>query len=259
MLRRILIKLSDAAIFYGNNPAHVFSRFIDPKKLFVAPNSLDTIKLREHYKELKEIGIVQIKNDLNNKSRYNLIYLARLLPSKLPDLLPEIVLKLGKYINLEDFMFHIIGDGPEKKILQEKIKTLSLENYFTMHGAVYDNASIGRQLFISDMIVNPGRLGLSLCHGFCYNIPTITFISDNEGPYHAPETEFLTNESTGFTIDDFNIEAMAKQISTYLTDEHLREIIRQNITQLIDEKYNVKEMIKGFKSAIEYTVLKDDR
>ena len=170
-LRIWLARRADAIIVYGNEGKNNLSKFINREKIFIAYNTLDTAYFSIILKKLNANGKEVIKKELSVHHKYNVVFIGRLLKDKiLPEIFVEIVCKITSQIS--DIAFHIIGEGESENILKSKLTTL--DNVF-FYGAVYDDMLIGKYLFISDLVLNPGYLGLSIIHAFSFGTPVFSF------------------------------------------------------------------------------------
>jgi glycosyltransferase involved in cell wall biosynthesis len=249
-IRLKLIELSDAVIFYGEKAKKEISNFVNEDKLFIAYNSLDTVTLSEIFNNLKSHNRDKMKEEIGFSKKINIIFVGRMLQSKiLPNKFIEIIQLLNQKLN--DLEFHFIGDGEEYKNLKRKVNELKINNV-KFYGAVFDDEIVGKYLFCSDLLLNPGYLGLSVNHAFAFEIPVFSFAKTEKGPFHSPEVEYVIDKKTGFLIDGLDTKKMCDAIIDYLGNNELREKIRENISELNKDKCNIVKMYNGFEDAINY-------
>ena len=255
-LRKYLIKKADAVLLYGDESKQRINSFIPSKKYFVAFNSLDTEGLLKIFNQLQLSGFKKIKEELCIKYKYNIVFIGRLLEAKL---LINYFLKIIKGLNdsLNDLGIIIIGDGPEKNTLIEGFKSYKIDNY-TMTGAIHDELMLGKYLFISDLMLMPGYVGLAVNHAFSFNIPVVSFKEGVNGPYHSPEIEYLISGETGYLAKAYNIKEITSFIVNYLENKELQAKMKKNIRKCIDEKCNISNMKKGFVEAINYSLASNE-
>jgi glycosyltransferase involved in cell wall biosynthesis len=249
-IRLKLIELSDAVIFYGEKAKKEISNFVNEDKLFIAYNSLDTVTLSEIFNNLKSRNREKMKEEIGFSKKINIIFVGRMLQSKiLPNKFIEIIQLLNQKLN--DLEFHFIGDGEEYKNLKRKVNELKINNV-KFYGAIYDDVLIGKYLYCSELLLNPGYLGLSVNHAFAFEIPVFSFAKTEKGPFHSPEVEYVIDKKTGFLIDGLDTKKMCDAIIDYLGNNELREKIRENISELNKDKCNIVKMYNGFEDAINY-------
>jgi len=250
-LRLWWINKADAIILYGQKSKKLIEPYIKEKKILVAFNTLDTDKLSAIRNNLEKKGKQMIKNELGFKSKYNLIFIGRLLKEKEPDRAIEVFNLVQKKI--KDIEFHFIGDGPMKNKLEIMSKSLGISNKVRFWGTVTYDEKTGKLLYASDMMVMPGYVGLSIVHSFCFDCPVMTQSSDGNGPpYHSPEIQYLINGKTGFFVPYGDNKKMADVIVEYLLDEDKQKEMKKEIRYMVENICSIENMIRGFKEAIEY-------
>jgi glycosyltransferase involved in cell wall biosynthesis len=231
------------------------SNYINCRKIFVAKNTLDTKYLLQLRHEFKKEGRDDVKRRLGFKKKFNVIYIGRLLPEKLPELLIEMLgyLPLTQSQNIE---IHFVGDGKERSNLECLVKNLNLEQSVRFHGAIYDDILTGAYLFASDLMILPGEIGLSVNHAFCFDCPVMTFKRKSGGPFHGPEEEYIINGVTGFQLEEHSVLAIARQVTSYLENNEIQDLIRSNISTYVQTDLSVDNMVRGFEDAINYVIAK---
>lgn len=228
-LRIYLMNKSDAVILYDFKSKEKVKPYIgNSRKIFIAPNTLDTEYLLKMKNDFKKTGKNNIKKELALKEKYNLIFLGRLLEEKEPFRLINVFKIVTNQI--ESIQLHIVGDGPLYSNLSSATKSLNVRYW----GEVSDLLLIGKLLY------------------FCFECPVVTQeVTGNE--IHGPEIEYLINNENGFLTRYGYDEEMADKIIEYLlSDDLIKVTIRNNILAIIEEKCSIEKMIEGFKSAIEY-------
>ncbi len=246
-LRIYLMNRSDAVILYDFKSKEKIKPYIgNSRKIFIAPNTLDTEYLLKMKNDFKKTGKNNIKKELALKEKYNLIFLGRLLEEKEPFRLINVFKIVTNQI--ESIQLHIVGDGPLYSNLSSATKSLNVRYWGEVSGLLL----IGKLLYSSDLMVMPSSIGLSIVHSFCFECPVVTQeVTGNE--IHGPEIEYLINNENGFLTRYGYDEEMADKIIEYLlSDDLIKVTIRNNIITTIEEKCSIEKMIEGFKSAIEY-------
>src|SRR5574344_18206 len=120
-----------------------------------------------------------------------------------------------KYPNL---ILKIIGEGSQRKILEDLIKKCNLEHNVILTGKLTEE-DINNELLKSDIFVLTSKsesFSLVLCEAMNYGIPCVAFDVD-VGP-----REIIEDNVTGYLISNRNIELMINKIGTLLKDESLR-------------------------------------
>lgn len=113
-------------VFVSNGAKEGFEKLVSPVSSYkIIPNYLDTNAILSQ-------SLEDVSFDVDEE-KHNFVFLGRLCYQKGVDLLlPEI----KKLINeRRDFHLYLIGDGPERKMLEEQTKALGISNYITFLGA----------------------------------------------------------------------------------------------------------------------------
>jgi len=249
--RLFLLKLADANILYGEPDKALLKKYLSGEKLFVAQNTVDTPKLTRIREDLEKEGKQKVKTKLKIGHVYNIIFVSRLLALKQPELLINVyeILKC-KYNKIVGV--HYVGDGEMLQIIKREVDLKSYNNDFYFHGAIHNDYLNGELLFVSDIMVNPGYLGLSINHAFCFDCPVVTFKEKNGFPAHSPEIEYLINNETGFVLEEHSPEAIALSINTLLSNDALKENFKCNIRQTVKTVFPLEKMVDGIIDCIDY-------
>lgn len=93
-------------------------------KYFVIPNYIDTKEIKEKLHEKCSLKV--------DDKKLNIVSVGRLCHQKGIDIMLDNLKKLLNY--RKDFHLYLIGDGPQKKDLQDQVKNNNMENYVTFLG-----------------------------------------------------------------------------------------------------------------------------
>lgn len=246
-LRAWSMHKADAIIFYSQQGKEIVGQHIkNSEKMFVAPNTLDTIKLTELRTQFEERGKDAIKNEVGFVDKYNLVFVGRLLREKEPDRLIEVFEILSS--RLESIGLHIIGDGPMRELLKDISAGLNVKFY----GNIIDDRKVGQLLFASDLMIMPGYLGLSVVHSFCFDKPVVSQKKGIYGPFHSPEADYVIDGKTGFMVEYGKNNLMSDIIISYLKNEKKQEDMKREIRSMVANVCSMGNMMNGFLSAINY-------
>ena len=249
ILMRWYLNRADAVILYSGYRKDLIQKAMPKLKsrLFVAWNTLDTDLLKATYDTLQKKGKEKIKTDLGQKfgSTFNLIFIGRFLPDKGIDLLLE---SFNLVVQELDCALHFIGKGECESLIAGH--PLFGKSIF-IHGAIYDDEITAGYLFVSDLFVMPGYIGLSVVHAFSMGIPVLTCKPGNKGPFHSPEYEYLTDNENGL-LPEADAEQIADKIIQYCKSESMQERMSKNASQTIYNKFTLENMMSGFEDAIAY-------
>lgn len=136
-----------------------------------------------------------------------------------------------KYPNL---ILKIIGEGSQRKILEDLIKKCNLEHNVILTGKLTEE-DINNELLKSDIFVLTSKsesFSLVLCEAMNYGIPCVAFDVD-VGP-----REIIEDNVTGYLISNRNIELMVNKIGMLLKDESLRVKIGKKSYENVKKFYS---------------------
>ena len=246
-----LLKSVDANIVYSENDKTFLQNFLDKKKLFVAQNTLDTQTLGRIKDELETEGINHIKSRLNIKHKYNLVFIGRMLASKKPELLISVgELLIRKYrLNVG---LHFVGEGERLSLVKELARSKSLNEHCYFHGSLYDDHQSGALLYMGDLMLMPGAIGLSVNHAFCFDCPVVSFQKARTGPFHGPEVGYVLNGETGYLVAEQNPAALADIIYQHLTDPRTQHFMIQNLRRTVKHVFPIEKMVDGVMECVNY-------
>ena len=248
-IRLFYLRHSDAILLYAQKDKLFLKKFVNPKKIFVAQNTLDTNRLSHIRDKYEMIGKSKIKEELGYTNQYNIIYIGRLLPDKKPDTLIDIGIMLKKAS--VDVGFYFIGGGKMKDNLIEKVKLLGLDNFHFV-GEVYDDEVSGKYLYCSDLMIMPGYLGLSVNHSLCFDCPVVSFEQGPNGPFHSPEVEYIINNKTGYLAKNNSLSDLVNWVLKYFNDCNLQKVMKDEIRNSVEFVFSKDKMVNGFLDALEY-------
>jgi glycosyltransferase involved in cell wall biosynthesis len=229
-IRLFLVKRADALLLYDIGRAKPFIEGGIPKeKIFEAPNTL----------YISNFGYdPSIKRD-------SFLFVGRLYKEKQVDEL----IKAFAYINKKDrqpFSLKIVGEGAERNYLEALVKDLGIDKEVQFLGKITDDEKLKKIYFSSLAYVSPGVIGLSVLHSFAYGVPVVTC----EGKNHGPEYLNLTQQNS--IVYEGAAEELSEIMQRFIVDSGLSCELGKNAYEFYKNKRQVKDMVQGFKSALEY-------
>ncbi|MCG2459690.1 glycosyltransferase [Flavobacteriaceae bacterium F89] len=249
--RLFLMKLVDANIVYSQFDKDVILPYLDRNSVFVAQNTLDTNALSRIRIELEQEGRTNIKQRLGIKHDFNLVFIGRMLPSKRPDLLVDLYEYLLLNCNIA-VGIHFVGEGEVLSKIRTRVNRNFDKNDFYFHGAIHDYFATGQILFVNDLMINPGYLGLSVNHAFCFCCPVLSFQTKNGYPAHSPEVEYVIHNKTGFLLESHTLETMAIKVIDYLKNRKIQEEFHQNLKYAVENTFPIEKMVNGLLECFEF-------
>lgn len=191
--------------------------------------SKDLTKFYSEKLKDKKVKCVYIPNSINffpqEKAKLeteNLISIGRLSHEKgyldLIDIFKELHQKYP------DSKLNIIGDGPDRKKIEKKIRDNKLEDYIILHG-FQEKEYINKYLEKSSVYIMTSyteSFGLVLLEAFAYGIPCVAY-SSAEGA-----NEIISDNWDGYLIKDRDKNKMIKRICKLLSNRNRRLIMGAN-------------------------------
>lgn len=245
-LRRYLLKSVNAIIVYTEHGREECVRAgIKPEKIFVSRNTLDTEYLISLENTIQSEELNTLRQRFKLSDRPVLLYVGRLITVKLIDILIDTFQRLRE-TTLKPVLL-IVGEGPEYKSLLERVK--KLENVHLL-GPIYNERELARIFLVSDLLVIPGRVGLTCVHGFCYGVPIITTA---HGVEQSPEFEYVKHEENGYLVSEPRAELYSDIIAYLLNNPHKLNKMRINARQTA-QSLTMTNMVSEFINAVKYVV-----
>ena len=192
----------------------------------VVPNVINT----DFFKPI-EVG----RGRRAGRKKKKMIFIGGLTPRKgIPYLLEA--LKIVRDRGRNDFIMHIVGDGPYRKRYEEMAKNMNIDNKVIFHGKVTDEEKL-RLLQEVDFMVLPSlyeSFGVVLLEAMACGKPVITTLSGGQ-------KEFV-NENTGILVPPKDANALADAIE-YMLD-HCHEYSPQKLHEYVRENFSYEAVGK---------------
>lgn len=241
ILKNRFFKLAHGLILYGERGKTVLMKQGFPEdRLYVAYNCLDHeahVAMRKHFAGTERIG-----NEFFGNDAPVLVWAGRFAPGKELEVLVNAVAMLrdkGRPVNTL-----LIGDGPERKAMEERVAELGLTDTIRMPGPIYDQEELARILMGSDLAVSPGPVGVFAIHAQTFGLPVITCDDWNR---QGPEAESIQDGVTGAFFKAGDPAALADCLADWLGKPDERQARRKACTDQVDTFYtpSYQEQIIG--------------
>lgn len=244
-IKKLEFKLPNGGIFtYGDYARELMIKEgFKANKLFPIHNSLaydQQLEIR------KSIGVSEVYHEHFGNDNPNLFFVGRLTPiKKLDQVLDAMVIcnKRGQRYNLT-----FIGGGTEMDNLKAKVENLGLREQVWFYGPCYDEKELSSLIYNADLCVAPGNIGLTAMHSLVFGTPAITHDCYK---WQMPEFEAIKPYKTGIFFEMDNVDSLASKIDEwFVLYGDLREQIREQCFQEIDEQWNPTYQINVFKKVL---------
>jgi glycosyltransferase involved in cell wall biosynthesis len=148
------------------------------------------------------------KKNNHSKGQLNILFVGRLNVNKRCDLLVEAISLLrSSRIN---FQCSIVGNGEQYKTINAKVEHLGLSNNVKLFGEI-KGEELKLHLLNADILVLPGKVGLSVVQGLAYGLPLIS----TSKKIHSPEFELVEDKINGFLFDEMNANSLFETLLYY--------------------------------------------
>jgi glycosyltransferase involved in cell wall biosynthesis len=195
-VRRFVSRRGDGLITYTEGGAVFWrSRGIPPGRVVSYNNTVDVEEIRRAASRIPEERLRESRRQFGLEGKNVLLFSGRLYPEKRVDLLLEAMAILRR--TRPGVGLLILGDGPERKFLENSVSRLKLQDIHFIGECVRPEES-GIYFRLADLLVIPGLVGLAVVHGFALGLPLVTTKHD----YHSPEIEYLSDENGLMTSHD---------------------------------------------------------
>jgi glycosyltransferase involved in cell wall biosynthesis len=244
-VHRIMVQKCDAYISYTSSIKKNLSKIKKNESIFVANNTINICALKKIRKKLCSIEKKDIKRKMDMKCKYYVLYIGRFIRDKKIELVLDVVNYLQE--RKIDVGAVMIGDGDILQEIENYAKDIGVKNVkFT--GSISDWEESSSYIFNSDVLFMPGFVGLSVNHAFSFGVPVVSTKTDNGGPFHSPEVDFIIHKETGILVN-CNIKEYADAIESVFLN---REFYYQKTTEYADRNLTLERMIYGFIECIDY-------
>lgn len=136
----------------------------------------------------------------------------------------------------KDVVFLIVGDGPERKTLEERVQSDGLEEYVRFLG-VRPHAEVAE--FRKNAAVNLGLMaGNSLAEAACAGRPVISYDVDWHG-------ELIRNGETGFLCKEYDTESVAEHVLELLDNPQLADRLGAACRQLALQNHRRETIVNN--------------
>ena len=163
------------------------------------------------------------KIDKKNNTKINLLFVGRLVPYKGADILIEAIGQLEQQI-LDKIKLTIVGDGPERNVLNNQVNKLCLNEKVNFTGWVEQQATVNYYRD-SDVFCFPSVRefgGAVVLEAMANGLPCIVI---NNGGI----AEYITEE-TGFKIDPVSRNFVIKELKKHITNLVQNEVLRHEMS-----------------------------
>lgn len=229
---------ADAIISYSNFGKKYFQEIgIDPKKIYVAVNVIDTDKKQA---EIAQLDIQKIYNEAHSHHEFVVLFVGALTKVKKVDILINAFALLEKKYGSKVKLI-IVGDGNHRGALEKLSQDKNIKNVeFT--GKVFDGVS--RYFVAADVFVLPGLGGLAVSEALVHGLPVIASVGD------GCEKDLITNGENGIIDETLNAEKLFKYLDELKDNPQRLQQMKEKSLDVIANDYNINTYLPQVVRAI---------
>ena len=230
-IRFHIAKLAAGVIFYSNYPLKKYiDRGFNSNELFVGNN---TIKC-------------DYKIDIHKREFNKILFFGSLTKRKRVDILIDAYSIIKEKTDTSIYL-EIVGNGPEKVILENYVIKKGLKNSVRFLDSIYDQKKKLNIFNNAICTVSPGQAGLSVLESFSFGVP---FVTSSDAITGGERFNIIEGE-TGFFVDD--TDSLAYLLMRLIKNKSYIRKISENCFNYYWEKSQIKHMAEGFIKAFDYT------
>ncbi|MFM0235972.1 glycosyltransferase [Paraburkholderia sediminicola] len=239
-IRRIFFSLGHAQYLYGYRAKCIAESFgFRSRNLYVGFNSLDyQSQLRTRHELLAR------PEEPRQTSEIRVLGVSRLTDKCAYDVLMHAV-SLAQEASAWRFKLTLIGGGPAESKLKALAAQLKLDIDFV--GELYDEEAVAGYIFDSDVVVSPGKVGLTAVHSLMFGAPVI---SHSDMDRQMPEVEAVAPGISGILFRYGDMVDLSRCLISIPDVFHDRRQTRENCFRIIDEIYNPYRQCEVLSDAI---------
>lgn len=244
-LKKIFYRLPHKFLMYERRGKKILTQHgFSPDNLYVVFNSLDYDTHKQLRQKLHGLRKTDVFPFFDNPMSPVLIFIGRLTKVKKIDMLLQAVDQINSEIPRVNLV--VMGDGPERKKLEDIGKKGLKEKWLHFTGACYDEEVIGRYLSFSDLCVSPGDVGLTAIHALSFGTP----VGTHDNMFNQmPEAEAIRHGYNGFFFKENDINDLKIKIEDWINNvDHI--LIKEKSYDIVDKYYNPHYQLTVFERLI---------
>lgn len=241
---------ADAVLLYAEQAAaSLRSRGVDPKKLFVAPNTMDASETSRAAAahDRSAAGLMAARQAAGLENRPTVLHVSRLMAANRLDLLVEATSMLAREV--PEVQIVVVGAGEEEKHrLLGLARNARVRARWHFLGAEYDPKRLGLLLAAAEVFCYPCNIGLSIVQALGAGLPVVT---SNRFDLQNPEIYLLEDGRNGLLYEGLDPHAMAAQLTRIFVDGDLRLHLSAGALRSA-ETCSVNTMVDGMIASIRH-------
>lgn len=238
--RVALARAADAVIFYDEVQAGRFvSRGVPGEQVFVAPNSIDIDAITRHASTPGSGG--------ERGARDRVVYVGRLVAEKKVDLLIRaFALARGRFASPQRLT--VVGDGPERPVLEALAAALGVAPDVEFTGALYAPEELAPFFNRAWASASPGGVGLAAVHSLAFGVPVVMA----QGEPHGPEASALEDGRNAVFFPAGQADALAAALVALERDRERWLAMAWAARDTAEQRFGLDRMAAAFTQAVRH-------
>lgn len=244
--RKIFYRLAGKILLYERRAKRLMvAQGFNPDNIYVVFNSLDYYRHKLSRNKFQQRTKKDVFPNLKNPELPVVVFIGRLTKEKKLGILIDALTRLNSESETANLI--LIGDGVQKKLLEEMGSKAVGEGWLHFAGACYDEDALALYLSHADLCVSPGNVGLTAVHSLSYGVPVGTHDNFcNQGP----EAGTIEDGYNGFFFRENDTDDLKAKIENWLFNNREREHVRERCYEIIDKYYNPDYQLSVFNRLI---------
>lgn len=218
---------------------YIESRGVDSSIIETCYNGIETDDLLNNTEWILEKS-KEVREEHSLEGYTTFLFVGGLIPEKKVDLLIDSFIELRK--RYDKIKLIIIGDGPLKQMIEEKLKTNDDPNVKYLGRII---AGVDPYFAASDCFVLPGVGGLALNQAMFWGKPCIVSKAD------GTEDDLVIEDVTGYRFRENDFGSLVSAMDRRINEKKDKtDVMSENSRQLIQNKSNVNNMVTIFTNTI---------
>lgn len=234
LMRNLFFRLSNHLLVYAPRGRELgIASGFPTERITVVYNSLDTQTAAKVVAEIESgtLSTINPRGYFPEPGRPLITCSARITRACRFDLLFEAASRLAEQCALINIL--LVGDGPERPALERMAAELNLQVHF--FGECYNEDVVGQIIYHADLVVSPGKIGLTAMHSLMYGTPAITHSNFDE---QMPEFEAIEEGRTGTFFKQNDAHDLADAITRWLNGAPDRAVVRAAAREVIRGRWS---------------------
>lgn len=204
------------------------------ERITVLDNAVDTSALRALHAALTEADRARVRRELGLQGGPVGAFVGSLYPDKRLDFLVDAACRLRA--QFPGFTLLVVGDGPDRAVVEAAARA---HPWIHVLGARHAREKV-ELLAVSDVLLNPGLVGLGLLDAFVAGLPLVT----TDCRLHSPEIAYLEPGRNGLMTPN-DLGSYVQAVGTLLEQPQQAARLRAG-ARAAGERYTIENMSERF-------------